>query len=126
MIEDSQDMGKVKKFVEGLFSEGNKNMPSSPGNIELDEQLSVKSALDEIEIVREAFIEFQAKISGLVITGYLQNQIELFADHAIGLREIIENQINEEALNVVSQIKYTKIKEVRMNILKNIMKRYGG
>ncbi len=81
-------------------------------------------ALDELETVRAAFLEFQEKVEDLAIFQFIYPQVEEFVDFCLDLIELMENDFDVNSLTGESLKKYQKIQKLRARILSAIYMKY--
>lgn len=135
----SDELEKYKKLVDNILDsmeidkERKKSTPQQSDENVLDkplkfsseeEKFAVEKALDEIEQIRLAFLDFQEKVQNLMMFNYMMSPIEQFAEYASNLIELIENNIDESKLAPDSLRKYKRIKQLREQIITNVYNKY--
>lgn len=134
MMENGIDKEQYKKIVEDIFEQIDKNKilnndMSSIKKIFPDKNSVVdfcrEKALEELELVRSAFVEFQNKISDLVLVDFLDFQIDEFAKYAVSLSDVIEDDFDETKLSPSSLEKYKFLKQLRAQIFSDIYNQYN-
>lgn len=135
----SDELEKYKKLVDNILDnmevdkerkkstpqQSDKNVPDKPLKFSSEEEkFAVEKALDEIEQIRLAFLDFQEKVQNLMMFNYMMSPIEQFAEYASNLIELIENNIDESKLAPDSLRKYKRIKQLREQIITNIYNKY--
>lgn len=81
-------------------------------------------ALEELETIRLAFIEFQEKTNELILYNYMTGPLSIMAKYAEDLTALVEDDIDEAKLSPDSLMKYNSIKKLRAQILGNVYKKY--
>jgi len=135
----SDELEKYKKLVDNILDnmevdkerkkstpqQSDKSVPDKPLKFSSEEEkFAVEKALDEIEQIRLAFLDFQEKVQNLMMFNYMMSPIEQFAEYASNLIELIENNIDESKLAPDSLRKYKRIKQLREQIITNIYNKY--
>lgn len=85
---------------------------------------AISKALEEMELIRQAFLEFQESVSGCVVLEYLYEELEEFANACMDMVELIENDIKTENLSPTGQAYYTKMQKFRTSLLSAMLKKY--
>lgn len=135
----SDELEKYKKLVDSILDnmeidkerkkstsqQSDKSVPDKPLKFSSEEEkFAVEKALDEIEQIRLAFLDFQEKVQNLMMFNYMMSPIEQFAEYASNLIELIENNIDESKLAPDSLRKYKRIKQLREQIITNVYNKY--
>ena len=122
-ILDNMEIDKERK--KSTLQQSDKSVPDKPLKFSSEEEkFAVEKALDEIEQIRLAFLDFQEKVQNLMMFNYMMSPIEQFAEYASNLIELIENNIDESKLAPDSLRKYKRIKQLREQIITNIYNKY--
>lgn len=125
------DIERFKKIVDNIFEsmesvvEEQKKVPALPALTSGEaNDFAKQKALEEMEQVRVAFLEFQDKVRDLMMFNYMTSSFEQFAEYASDMNEVIEDQIDETKLTPETLKKYKSIKKLRAQILSNVYNRY--
>lgn len=118
----NEEMDEYKKYIENLFNQKTPNEMPNDGHIT---EFCKKKALEELEQIRLAFIEFQTSISDLALAQYFDSKIDDFAQHAVSLNDIIEDDMNVDSLNPNALFKYKRLKQLRAQIFSDIYMKYN-
>jgi hypothetical protein len=135
---DNYDIDKSKELVDRLFEQLSANTKDSKdfqgAIMDAAEKFSSESktvtefatamAMEELEQIRAAFIEFQERVSSLMLYNYMTTPFEQFAEYASDLTEAINDHIDESKLTPDTLKKYKSIKKLRAQILANIYNKY--
>lgn len=122
-ILDSMEIDKERK--KSTPQQSDESVPDKPLKFSSEEEkFAVEKALDEIEQIRLAFLDFQEKVQNLMMFNYMMSPIEQFAEYASNLIELIENNIDESKLAPDSLRKYKRIKQLREQIITNVYNKY--
>lgn len=122
-ILDSMEIDKERK--KSTSQQSDESVPDKPLKFSSEEEkFAVEKALDEIEQIRLAFLDFQEKVQNLMMFNYMMSPIEQFAEYASNLIELIENNIDESKLAPDSLRKYKRIKQLREQIITNVYNKY--
>jgi hypothetical protein len=84
-----------------------------------------RKALEELEIVREAFLEFQEVIRDLVILDQLTPQIAEFAQYAASIVELIDEDLDAQPnFGEDTQYKLAAIKKIKAQLFARLYNKY--
>jgi hypothetical protein len=81
-------------------------------------------ALEELDIVREAFLNFQEQIGDLAIFQFIYPEIEEFVEFCLDLVELVEDDFDVETLQGKTLEQYQKIQKLRARILSAMYMKY--
>jgi hypothetical protein len=132
---------EFKKFIDGIFivreptkvkkevpppteSKLELNLPDPEELTEGQLRLAGKMASDELEQFRVAFLDFQDKVSDLGIYTHLYPNLEDFGQVCEEMKDLIDNNFNEDDLSDVGQVEYKQAQLIRARILAHIFNRY--
>ena len=130
-----KEIDKFKKIVDEIFEnldklkdkEGKSIINSKTVKFKSNEEkAAIEKAMEELEEIRLAFLDFQSRIQNFVLFNYMTSLLEQFAEYASNLVEIIVNNIDESKLTTDSLVKYKSIKKLRIQILSSIHNKYGN
>ena len=131
MSEFHKPEDSFKDFIDSLFTTDSEQkstkklaLPAVPQLEEKEEQVLLALTEDELEDVREAFLDFQEAIDGTCLYEYLYPHIEHFAEIAEHLDALIHNKIDMDDLSEIGEKDYVKVQEIRLRILNAIKKKY--
>lgn len=99
-------------------------LPNAPEMPECEQAQYVAVAMEELEQIRQAFLDFQDTISHFAVYPYLYPHIEQFGNIAQDLESLIENKIDEQDLTDAGIVDYEKLLQVRNRILDQIKKKH--
>lgn len=99
-------------------------LPNAPVLPKEEQEKYAKIGLEEMEQVRQAFLDFQDAISHLVVYSYLYPHIEQFASIAEDLVDLIEHNIDKDDLTDVGLVDYEKLMRIRNRLLDQIKNKY--
>jgi hypothetical protein len=88
------------------------------------EGFAKEKALQELDKIREAFLDFQEETKDLVMFNYMFPYIEAIAQWGIDLADVFEDNFDESKLDPDTLKKYKSIKNLRAQILSKIYNRY--
>lgn len=84
-----------------------------------------RKALEELEIVREVFLQFQDELKNLVVLDQLVPQIQEFAEYAISLVELVDEDLdNDEDLSPDVRYKLEAIKNIKAQFFASLYNKY--
>lgn len=87
-------------------------------------EFATEKALEELEMLCDAFLAFQETICDLAVTQYLTPQIEYFAEQCQDMADLIENKIDPTKLSEENQKKFRELQKLRARVLASIYQKY--
>lgn len=131
-----QDDDKFKDMVGKFF--GDSPEPAKPkpvikkvkGSSEQPKETSemidyaTEKALEELELLRLAFLDFQEQIASLVVYQYLTPQIEYLGEQCLDMAELIQNEIDQAKLSSEGKEKFNELQRLRARILASVYQKY--
>ncbi len=142
MNEDNDKINEIEKWkkeMDEMFKNTIKEELKSPAkpinltrinkeelncNIDQLEDFSKDKAFEELNKIRNAFIEFQDKIHELVMFDYISDPVNLFAELGSDLSRLIGNEVDLSSFNEEYKNKYEDLKVLRAEILTKIYNKY--
>lgn len=113
-----------KKETEAPFPSYKLDFPESPPRTKEQNQKAVKYALEEMERIREAFLEFTDKVNDTVLYGQLYGNIEDFVEVCKDLTVLIEDGIDKEKLTPAISEDYERMRKMRDRLLQYVLDKY--
>lgn len=125
-----------KNFIDGIFEEKPKakkestrtnfelDIPEAPAMAESEIKLASKIAHDEMEAFKQAFLEFQDKVSDMAIYTFLYPGLRDFGDECSELVDLIEDNFNQEKFTEAGKKDYVEAMKLRAYILSTVYNRY--
>lgn len=129
---DNDNSEKFKKSISDFFNKTSQSAPSIPDLKPVEdldknhEDKAVEKALEELETVRQSFLEFQEHIVDLAIFPYLYDQLEEFATACTDFVDVIVDPFKDEDISEENKTMHASIQQFRTRILKSIMDQYNG
>jgi hypothetical protein len=99
-------------------------IPDPPKQTKEQEELAIKLAKEEMDIIHEAFMEFSEKTSDTVIYGYLYQEILKLVESFEDVDVMIQDNFNEDDITGNGEPYYEKMKQIRARILNDVYGRY--
>jgi hypothetical protein len=130
-LEDTENKIKERKVPTGPIR---KRLDEKKAASELDKEIVVDPdapqnevvdlALDELEMVRQAFLTFQEQTEDLAIYQFIYPAVEEFVEFCLDLVELVEDDFDVENLHGKSLEQYQKIQKLRARILSAMYMKY--
>jgi hypothetical protein len=84
-----------------------------------------RKGLEELEIVRQAFVDFQDELKDLIVFEQLVPQIAEFAQYAISLMELVDEDLDtEHELDPEIQYKLETIRKIKAQLFTSLYNKY--
>ena len=122
----------VKKFLEEMQQNQEKEN-IKPGDVrknvpeeieDEDVKNATEKAFEELEEIRQAFLEFQHRIKELELYEDIKPNIGMTADGLEAMHELMRNDVDETQLSPEVKKEYIRAQKVRAKILARIYNKY--
>lgn len=124
-----------KSFIDSLFADKKPVSENKPASLEVvipdapvlgeaETKLALKMASDELEAIKQAFLEFQDKISGMATYTFLYPGISKFGEECAEFVDLVEDNFQKDKLTEIGEEEYAKAMKLRAHILATVFNSY--
>lgn len=100
-------------------------LPEPPLQSPEEQEVSINLAKEEMENIREAFLEFSERVCDTVIYSYLYGEVDRFIEACEDMEDLIEDNFNRDEMTENGLAHYEKVRKLRARILGDIYKEYN-